>query len=146
MKNTIEVNGTVYPIRFGYGAIKKMGRLFEKDSYDDVVAEINKVIVYFASLEERLKAEQQKDAEALSYEGVKMPFDVLDILGGIFQAGIMYANEDEAPELGNIVDAILSDPKTAQAPLMELIEKLPKAKMPEKKTPKPKQGKAPAKR
>lgn len=115
----IEINGTPYPVKYGYGAIKILGRYLQTDGYDVTVKEVSALLATLAAAEK---------------SGGGIPFSVTDALGYLLKAGLEYADPDNDLPLDDVTEFVLQNPDTLK-PVFELFsESMPKPKAPEKKT------------
>lgn len=94
----ISVNGTSYPMHFGYGANRRLGSYLGIDSYDGTVQKVIDVINQMST--------QEKD-------GGKLPFETMDAIGYMVVSAIP---KDAELEMEDVVDVLFQD--------MELIKKI----------------------
>ena len=85
MTGQIKIEGTTYPLKFGYGAIKRLGLMWNVE-FDEVFDRFN---VAFAGMEKELK------------------FEYFDIIGEMILAGILNANDTADVKSDDIVNDIV---------------------------------------
>jgi len=85
MTGQIKIEGTVYPLKFGYGAIKRLGLMWGVE-FGEVFERFN---VAFAGMEKELK------------------FEYVDIIGEMILAGILNANDTADVNSDDIVNDIV---------------------------------------
>ena len=98
MAATIELNGTKYPMKFGYGAVRILG-----DKWN--LTGPAKVFDKFSQLEPE-------------------SFDQFEFLAGLICAGITNAGE-EAPDLFDVVDEVMANPHLIEGVMQEFQKRLP---------------------
>ena len=118
MKDTIQIDGTDYPIKFGYGAIRNLGLWLNASGYDETIKKVNEILQKLTVAEK---------------EGTGIPFEVTDTLGYLLLAGLDNAGENDF-EHTLLVDFVLSNPDSLTKVFELFMAAMPKAK-PEKKSP-----------
>jgi len=117
MKDTINIDGTEYPIRFGYGAIRMLGATLNAPGYDTTVKRVIDIL---------------KQLTLAEKEGQGIPFEVTDTLGYLLLAGLDNAAENDFEHTA-LCDFVLKNPESLKKVFELFMEAMPKAR-PEKKS------------
>lgn len=121
MKHTIEINGSQYPIKFGYGAIRALGVYLNTPGYDTTIVKVNELLQQLVAAEK---------------EGVNISFEVTDALGYLLLAGMDNADPDNEFEHTDLCDIILLNPELLQPVFEVFMASMPKPKEQKKSPPK----------
>ena len=110
---TIEIKGTAYPMAFGYGAFRTMGRLWHCKGIEETMQRLAKL-------------EQIKDG---------LTFEQEDIIADIVLSAIAHNGFDgELPTQDAIIEAVVENPTVLEEVTTALIESLPQAGNPKAAT------------
>ena len=102
----IDIKGTTYPIRFGNGAFRQLGKMWDCDGRGAVMLRL-------------------AELENISETG--LTFEQEDILADVVLAGIQCADDSlELPKIEDVQDNVLFDAETLQSIFTELINAFPK--------------------
>lgn|SRR5690554_544982 len=108
MANTyIEIDGELYPVKFGYGAFRAMGAMWQCKGINDTIQHLTKL------------------------DGVEgdLTFEQADIIADVVLAGIKCAGVvDVEINRDDIMDAILADPGLMAQVMEDLASSFPTAK------------------
>ncbi|AGO49134.1 hypothetical protein Phi39:1_gp19 [Cellulophaga phage phi39:1] len=115
-QTTINLNGTMYPIKFGYGAIKILAEYLGTDSYDETVREVFDTLKVLSDAEE---------------SGNLPPFSISDKLGYITKASLKFCDPQNDFDLDDVCQAYLSDPELLKIVFEEFVKAMPRPKTPE---------------
>ncbi len=118
MKNTIEIEGMAYPIKFGYGAIRTLGIYLDTPGYDTTILKVNEIL-------QKLTAAEK--------EGTGIPFEVTDALGYLLLSGLENAGAEIEVEATDLSDFVLMNPEKLPAVFELFMESMPKPPHAEKK-------------
>lgn len=121
MKNTIEINGTSYPIKYGYGAIRALGVYLNTPGYDTTIEKVNQLLQQLANAEK---------------DGVSILFEVTDALGYLLLAGLDNADPDNDFEHTDLCDVVLLNPEILKTVFETFMASMPKPKEQKKSPPK----------
>lgn len=103
MAAKITLDGTEYPIHFGYGAIRYLGRIWNLNGPQEVFERFGKLF-------------DGKEAAG--------SFDQMEAMGWLIIAGISNADQDP-PELNAVVDQVMKDPTLMEVVMTEFQRSLP---------------------
>ncbi|WP_435624473.1 hypothetical protein [Flagellimonas sp.] len=123
----IELNGTPYPLEFGYGSVKLLGKYLNDDTYDGTVAIIQQLLSGLSDKEQK---------------GKKLSFKMLDCLGYLVISGIENADPDldHGVKPKHIVDLLFSEPEMLIPVVEAFVDQMPKPKESKKKIPEKRQA------
>ena len=124
MDRAIEINGTKYPLKFGIGAYRLLGRVWKLDGVQGVM---NKIQSPF---------EEGKEAGS---------FEQFDVIGYLTWAAISNAGVEEGPDVDAIIDDMMFAPEKMEAVMTAFSENIPQQK-PGNPQPRKKPGKKGAKK
>jgi hypothetical protein len=116
----IVINGVSYPIKFGYGALRILGRTWGCDDLQEVYSRLGR-------LGDLVKG--------------NLSFESMDVLGDITHAGITSLDNEVDITADDVVTAFIKDPDQMVMIMKEFMGSLPqqepakKKKIPVKKTP-----------
>lgn len=119
MKNTINIDGQEYPIRFGYGAIKNLGVYLDTNGYDSTVLKVTEIL-------QRLTVAEQQE------QGI--PFEVTDALGYLVLCGLENADNETEFKHSDVCDYVLMNADILPDVFELFRQSMPQAK-PQKKSP-----------
>ena len=120
----ISIGEHSYLIKFGYGAIRLMGKELDTKGYNETVQKVGAAV-------SSLSPDQKKTGQ--EYD---IPFEVLDVLVIITQAGIENADKtQEIPAGDDLVDAMLKNAEILTTVIQAFMESMPRPK----ETPEPKE-------
>lgn len=116
MKRAIEIQGTKYPIQFGYGSFRILGEKWNCKGVQSVAKKFQEVF-------------PEKGSDDISFEQA-------DKIGDLALAGIENAGCEEIPHRDTIVQEILFDGDKLEALMAAFAESFPKSgnPQPRKKT------------
>ena len=106
MKRSIEIQGTEYPIEFGFGAFRILGALWK--------LKFNGVI--------------QKISEDFSSAGDDPSFEQFETIGQMVWAAMQNAGIDDPPKVDKIMDDIMFAPEKLETVMSAFAEKMPQEK------------------
>ncbi|MEO0573209.1 MAG: hypothetical protein AAF039_15995 [Bacteroidota bacterium] len=107
----ITINGIDYPVKFGYGAIRLLGDIWQLNGFIEVVEKVSGLIPEKGDME--------------------LSFETLDCVGDIIWAGIANAaKEDEAEKVSrsDAVDAFFNDVESVKQIFELFMTSMPKGK------------------
>lgn len=122
MKRAIKIQGTEYPLKFGFGAFRLLGRLWNLNGMQSVMSKI--------------QAPFEKGKE----EGT---FEQFEIIGALVWAGISNAGVEDIPEENDIIDDVMLSPDKIELVMAAFTESIPQQGNPQ---PRKKPGKKGAKK
>lgn len=93
MSQVIEIKGVSYPLRFGYGALRELGNLWNLNGPEEVGEKIGK-------------------AFSFSGESLKLGFKQMDVVAAMVYSAIVAADPENPPEinLNDCADAVMGNP------------------------------------
>lgn len=113
----IEINSVTYPLKFGYGALKQLGKSWGLNDLQDVFLSLGKL------------GDLGKG---------KLGFESMDMLGDITLAGILSQDPTVDLDRDQVVQVFLHSPEKMAAIMQEFAASLPKQEPTKKKIPAPK--------
>jgi hypothetical protein len=101
---TIKIEGKTYPIKFGYGAFRIMGKKWGCKGINETMQKLS----------------------VLDGMGAELTFDQEDVISDMILAGIEFANpEAEVPHQNKVMDALLKDMSVLTNVTNDLVNSLP---------------------
>lgn len=123
----ISISGQPYSLRFGYGAIRLIGKELNTKGYNQTVQTVGAAV-------SKLSPEENKSDQEFD-----IPFEVMDTLLLILKSGIQNADPDQEliPD-DQLADGIFEDPAILSVVIQAFMDSMPRAK--ESPEPKSKSG------
>lgn len=112
----IDIDGTHYPMKFGWGACQYLGEYLGESTYDGTVQKVGHVVQTFA--------DQEKNGGAL-------PFDAMNTLAYMMMSGIrnhLPMGEKLQLELDQVVGVLIQDVDSLADKVSAFMDALPRPK------------------
>ena len=115
----IEIEGVSYPVKFGYGALKVLGRTWGKTDLQEVFSCLGKLG---------------------DLGNGKLGFESMDMLGDITLAGILSQDPAAVLNRDQVVEMFMQQPEVMSAIMTQFAASLPNQETTKKKIPAPKKS------